>query len=160
MTVLVKELARRERPTYLSPFREMEKLFGNALLRPFSLLGTAWPEEIAEFGTARPLVDIYEEGNELIMKADLPGMKKEDVDIHVSDNVLTISGERKTEEKVEKGGYFTYERTEGAFCRRFELPVDVDTAKVTARLENGVLEIRLPKAPEIEAHSKKIEITG
>ncbi len=94
------------------------------------------------------------------MKADLPGMKKEDVDINLTDNVLTVSGQTKKEEKVEKGNYFRYERTHGSFFRRFELPYDIDTEKINAHLEAGVLEIRLPRTHEAESKTKKISITG
>jgi HSP20 family protein len=157
-----RELVKAERPGYLAPFEEMEKWFEEAWRRPFSMLRSSmWPKtELAEFETALPYVDIYEDGNELVMKADLPGMKKEDVDINITDNVLTVSGETKKEEKVEKGNYFRYERTHGSFFRRFELPYGIDTEKIKAHLEDGVLEIRLPRTHEAETKTKKISITG
>jgi len=160
MTVKGKELLRTDRPKYLSPFEEMERWFEKAWQRPFSLMRSMSPLEIAEFETTRPLVDIYEEGSDLVVKADIPGLRKEDIDVHISDNILSISGERKTEEKVEKGDYYTYERRESSFYRRFELPFEVDIEKTAARLTDGVLEIRLPKTHEVESKSKKILING
>ncbi len=160
MTVKGKELVRHERPTYLSPFEDMERLFEKAWHSPLSIMRSMWPTAVSEHETLLPRVDMYEEGSELVLKADLPGYKKEDVDIHLSGNILTISGETKTEEKVEKGDYYTYERSQGSFYRRFEIPIDIDTKKTKARLENGVLEIRLPKTHEVESKSRKIEITS
>src|ERR1700690_3946343 len=134
MTVKGKELVRTERPAYLSPFEDMERLLGRMWQSPLSNMRSMWPTDVSEFETLLPKVDMYEEGNELVLKADLPGMKREDVDIHLSDNILTISGESKTEEKVEKDNYYTYERSLGSFCRRFQIPIDIDTEKTKAHL--------------------------
>lgn len=155
------ELIKTERPRYLSPFEEMEKWFEEGWRRPFSLLKPhVWPEmELVELETVAPYVDIFEEGNELVLKADMPEMDKKDIDISITDSVLTISGERKKEEKVERANYFRYERAHGSFFRRFELPSDVDTDRVKAHLENGVLEVRLPKTEEAKSRSKKISIS-
>lgn len=155
------ELLKPERPRYLLPFQDMERWFEEMWRRPFSLLKSpAWPEtEIGEFETISPHVDIFEEGNELVVKADMPGLDKRDIDISITDNALTISGERRKEEKVEKGNYFSYERVHGSFYRRFDLPSDVDTEKVKAHLENGVLEVRLPKTEEAKEKSRKISIS-
>jgi HSP20 family protein len=103
---------------------------------------------------------MYTEGDELVLKADIPGIGKDDVNINISENVLSISGERKTEEKVEKGEYYSYERSEGSFCRSIELPFEVDVDKTKAHLDNGVLEIRLSRTHEPEKKSTKIPITG
>lgn len=121
-----------------------------------------WPQmgSFEEFETNLPSVDIYDDGKVLILKADLPGMKKEDVDISLSDNVLTISGEKKKEEKVEKEKYFRYERTHGSFFRRFELPYDIDMEKIKAHMEDGVLEVRLPRTEEAHLKNRKISISG
>ena len=157
-----RELMKAERPGYLAPFEEMEKWFEETWRRPFSLLRSSmWPKtELEEFETVVPYVDIFEDGNELVMRADLPGMKKEDVDINLTENVLTVSGQKKKEEKVEKGNYFRYERSHGTFFRRFELPYDIDTEKIKAHLEDGVLEIRLPRTHEAEGKSRKITVIG
>jgi HSP20 family protein len=154
------ELVKAERPRYLTPFEEMEKWFADVLRRPYPLLTpTLWPElKHAEFETVMPTVDIFEEGNELVLKADMPGMEKKDIGINISDNFLTISGERKKEEKVEKGNYYRYERSHGSFFRRFELPAGIDTEKVKAHLENGILEVRLPKTEKAKSKIRRISV--
>ena len=89
----------------------------------------------------------------------MPGMEKKDINISVSEGYLTISGDRKKEEKVEKGDYYRYERSHGSFFRRFELPYGIDAEKVKAHLEHGVLEVRLPKTEEMKGKSKKVAIS-
>ncbi len=154
------ELMKTERPRYLAPFEEMERWFEDFWRRPFSLMTPGlWPKKTGEFETIMPTVDIYEEGNEVVLKADMPGIEKKDLDISVSGGFLTISGHRKKEEKVEKGTYFRYERSHGSFFRRFELPSDVDAEKVKAHLENGILEVRIPKTEEVKGRSRKIAIS-
>jgi len=155
-----KELVKIERPRFLAPFEEIEHWFDEAWRRPFSLFTPRWHGGLSEeFETVLPAVDIYEEGNSIVLKADLPGLEKEDVDIHIADNILTVSGERKKEEKFEKGDYFRYERTHGSFYRRFELPTGIDVNKVKAHMENGVLELKLPRAEDATERSRKISIS-
>jgi HSP20 family protein len=156
------ELVKTERPGYLSPFEEFEKWFEGVWGRPFGLRrSTMWPSlGFEEFEAGMPGVDIFEDKGDLVMKADMPGLKKEDVEIKLTDHVLTVSGERKKEEKVEKGKYFRHERLYGSFLRRFELPYDIDTSRVSAHMEHGVLEIRLPKTKEAEAKSRSIPISS
>ena len=156
-----KELVRTERPGYLSPLQEMERWFEESWEKPFSMMRTLLPEMARkEFETTLPMLDIYEEGNELIVKADMPGLKKEDLEISLADNVLTVRGEKKTEKKVEKGKYFRYERRHGTFFRRIELPYEIEEEKIKAHLDNGVLEVRLAKSHKAEGKTHKIEITS
>jgi HSP20 family protein len=156
-----KELVRAERPVYLAPFEEMERWFEEAWQRPFSMMRHFLRPEgpAGEFETVSPSVDIYERGNELVLKADLPGMKKEDLTINLADNVLTISGETKKEEKVEKEDYYRYERSHGSFFRRFELPYDIDAEHIKAHMEDGVLEVKLPRTEEASSRTRKISIS-
>jgi HSP20 family protein len=155
-----KELARVEKAGYLTPFEDMERWFEEAWQRPFSLMRSMmWPQSaVSEFETVSPSVDIYDSGKELVLKADLPGMRKDDIDIHLADNVLTISGEKKKVEKVEKENYYRYERTHGSFFRRFELPYDIDAEHIEAHMEDGVLEIKLPRTAEAQGKTRKISI--
>jgi len=159
MTV-TRDLLLIKTPRYVSPFENMGGWFGEAWQDPLRVVSTMLPTGTVELETQLPRVDMYTEGDELIVKADIPGIRKEDVNINISDNILSISGERKTEEKVEKGEYYSYERSEGTFCRSIELPFDVETDKTKAHLDNGVLEIRLARTHEPEAKSTKIPITG
>ncbi len=102
--------------------------------------------------------DIFEEGNDVVVKADMPGVKKEDVDVSLSDDMITIRGERKKEEKVERKDYYRVERAYGSFTRSFRLPADVQAEKAEAKFDQGVLEIRIPKMEEARAKTKKVLI--
>lgn len=113
-----------------------------------------WPEEIE----ISPSVDIFEEKDEVIVKAELPGMTKDDINVNITENTLTISGEKKKEEKVEKKDYYHIERSFGSFSRSFRLPAEVQTEKTKATFKNGVLEIRVPKTEEAKKKEIKVKI--
>ena len=153
-----KELVKSER-RLLSPIEEMERWFGNVWSRPFSLFRPSlWPERMTEMTEISPSVDIYAEGNDLVVKTDVPGLKKEDIRIDITDNYMTISGEKKREEKVKGEHYYRFERAHGSFCRQFELPFGMDTEKAKAHYENGVLEVRIPRSEEAVRKSRKLSI--
>jgi HSP20 family protein len=103
-----------------------------------------------------PAMDLVESGDHFVLRADLPGMAQEDVNIEFEDGTLTISGERKAEHGEEKEGYHRVERSFGAFSRSLTLPQGVDADAVTASFDRGVLEIRVPK-PE-QRKPRRIEI--
>ena len=107
-----KEVVKRERPGFLSPLYDFERWFEEAWRRPFSLLGPSlWPDlKVAERYEISPSVDIYEEGNEFVLKADLPGITKKDLSIDLTEYVLTITGEKKREEKIEREDYYRFGR--------------------------------------------------
>lgn len=107
-----------------------------------------------------PRVDMYEEDNQVIVKAELPDIAKKDIDISLEDDVLTIKAEKKEEtEEGEKGTtHYTRERRFGQYVRRMTLPGKVDTENVTATLKKGVLEIKLPRAEEPEAKQTEIKV--
>jgi HSP20 family protein len=92
-----------------------------------------------------PLVDIYEDKDAIFVKAELPGVKSEDVQLHVENNILTLSGERKLEKKEDREGYHRVERSYGTFTRSFALPNSVAADQVEAELTDGVLNVRIPK---------------
>ncbi len=102
--------------------------------------------------THLPAVDVYDEADAVVVKADLPGMAKEEVDVSVSGSTLTIKGERKKEEEVKDTDYYRWERSYGAFSRTIDLPAEVRTDEAKATFQEGVLEVRLPKT---EAAKKK-----
>jgi len=155
-----KELITSSGRALLTPFEEFEKWFEDMWARPSSLLAPSlWPgSRLAELKELSPSVDMYVDGNELVIKADLPGVKKEDLEIDVTEDILTISGHKKREEKVESDSYYRFERSHGRFCRGFELPAGTDKDKVKAHFEDGVLEIRIPKVEGAVSKTKKIEI--
>jgi HSP20 family protein len=153
------EFGKGEERLPASLFQEMDRCFTNFMQRPFSLM--AQPLFGMEEGTGRemrsPSMDIYEEGDELVVKAELPGIDKKDLNITLNDNVLTISGNKKHEQKVEKEHYHQVERSYGSFRRSPHLPAEVDDEKVSAAFADGILEVRLTKTEK--AKQKKIEIS-
>lgn len=109
-----------------------------------------------EGGEWSPLVDVIDKKDNILVKAELPGVDKKDVKISLSENTLTIRGERKEEKEIKKEDYYCCERAFGAYSRTIALPAEVDKTKAKATFKNGVLEITLPKIEEIKP--KEIEI--
>ena len=105
-----------------------------------------------------PAMDLLESGDDFVLKADLPGVSEEDVQIELEDSTLTISGERKPEHHAEGEGYSRVERSTGSFSRSLSLPKGVDPEAVTARFDRGVLEVRIPKPAERKP--RRISIGG
>jgi HSP20 family protein len=126
---------------------ELSRLFDFALPTRDSGLFSGWT----------PALDVYDEKDNFVVKAELPGLKKEDIDINVHNGVLTISGERKQEAEKKEGQTFRSERYFGRFQRSVTLPAAVDMSKVKASYKDGVLTIDLPKAEE--AKPKQIAIS-
>lgn len=126
----------------------MNRLFEDSARRDNTIGGGTWT----------PAVDIYETEKDIVISAELPGMSDGDVDVEVRENVLTVRGERRFEKEVkQENNYHRVERSYGKFSRAFSLPKNVDTEKITARFDKGVLEVRLPKPAESEARAIKIE---
>ena len=155
-----KELVKVEPAKPLSPFEEMERRFEEFFRRPFSLLGPSWLPRLRmpEMEELSPTVDIFEEGSDVVVKAELPGMKKEDIEVKLTEGTITISGEKKKEEKVEKKNYYRMERSYGSFTRAFSLPSEVQTDKAKAQFKEGILQIRIPKTEEAKQKEKKVII--
>jgi HSP20 family protein len=155
-----REIVKAEPSRAISPFEEMEKRFEEFFRRPFSLLGPSWFPSVRlhELEEITPTVDIFEEGNDVVVKAELPGMKKEDIDVNITDDVITISGEKKKEEKVEKKNYYRVERSYGSFTRSFRMPSEVESDKAKASFKDGVLEVKIPKTEEAKKKEKKVQI--
>ena len=106
---------------------------------------------------AWPAIDVAEEENSVIVRAEIPGCKADDIDISVYGNTLTISGEKKLEEEKKEKGYYHVESTYGSFRRELTLPTDVDPSKVEAACKDGVLTITLPKAASAKAVKVKVK---
>ena len=141
------------------PFGELEQMQGR-LNRLFSdgPLPRAGQDEMSFSGWS-PAVDVEETDKEYLIKADLPDVKKEDVKVELLDGALTIEGERQ-QEKEEKGKKFhKIEREYGTFLRRFALPTEVDASKVQAEFKNGVLRVRLPKAPAVSPKAIEVKVS-
>ena len=137
--------------------REMEHMFGNFLGgKPPTLYERLRPE--GSFGVGAPAVDLYEEKDEIVVKAELPGMTKDDIQINITDKLLTLRGERKQEEETKETNYYRSERVYGAFSRTLPLPVEIKPEKAHATFKNGVLEIRLPKSEEAKKKAINVKV--
>ena len=126
----------------------MDRLFDDAFTRPLSLAGNTW---------SVPAVDMFQTDNEVVVKAALPGIKAEEVQINVTGEVLTIKGEVKQKEEAKEKAYHIREQRWGAFDRALVLPTDVVADKAKADFENGILTITLPKAEEVKPKSITIK---
>jgi len=147
----------------LSPFEEMDRMFDRwfdyalprGLLRSFRQL-PSWGE-LAPLEARMPKVDVVDRDDEVLVRAEIPGVEKDNLDVSISENTVTIKGETKHEEKEEKGEYYRCEISQGAFARTVTLPDYVDTEKSKAKFKDGVLELTLPKIEKAKRHSIKIE---
>lgn len=145
----------------LSPYRgfrdvrsEIEQVFDemfNLARRPRQAR-----EQIAEWA---PAMDVLSRNGDLVVRAELPGIQQEDVDITIQNGVLTISGEHKVEQEEERGDYYVRERRRGTFRRSLTLPEDVDESKIHARFQDGVLEVTIEGAVAVK-EPKRIQIEG
>lgn len=116
-----------------------------------------WDDEEQESqGRWNPPVDIYEDEDNIVLKAELPGLKKDEIDVHVEKNLLTLNGERKREKETKENGYYRSERAYGNFSRSFTLPTTVDASKIAATYTDGLLTLTLPKVEQ--AKPRQIEV--
>ena len=144
------------------PFRDlmglqerMNRLFDES----FRGVGRGADDEWALGGSWAPAVDIYRQDGNIVLKAELPGMDPKDVDIRVENNVLTLRGERKFDDNVQKENYHRVERAYGTFTRSFTLPNVVDTGSIKAEYRDGVLRLTLPTKEEAKPRQISISVT-
>lgn len=129
---------------------QMGPVFPRPWFRPFG--------RIAEVAPWVPRVDAFEKDGNLVIKAELPGVKKEDVTVTIEDGDLIVSGERKSESEVKEEDYYRMERTFGSFHRRLAIPFDVKAEEIKASFTDGVLEVTIPKPSEEKPAVKKIAV--
>jgi len=134
-------------------FQTLEERF-NRILRDSALAQIGNEEAM---GSWAPLCDIYEEGDNIVVKAELPGLDRNDIDVQVENNVLTLRGERKRENEVKSENLFRMERYYGTFTRSFTLPASVDTEKIRAEYKEGVLLLTMPKVEEAKPRKIKVQ---
>ena len=132
--------------------RMFDETFGSLMRRP----GGQRAQQLTEWA---PAVDVLQRDGDLVVRAELPGVRPEDVDITLQDNVLTISGERREEQEEQRGGYYVRERRRGSFSRSMTLPEGVDEDRIRARYENGVLEVTVEGAAAVR-EPRRIQIEG
>jgi HSP20 family protein len=158
----IKPVVRRRAEIEPRRFSDVERIFEdwfeNFWSRPSPRLWRPdfWRSRGLSFET--PALDVYEEKDDLIVKAEIPGLAKDEIDISLDGNTLMIKGEKKKEEEIKEEDYYRCERTFGSFLRSIELPMDIKTDKVNASFKNGVLEIRLPKAEEAKKNVVKVKV--
>ncbi len=132
------------------PFREF-----NTLPARLGFFGKGWEAPVATT-TWNPSVDIFENDNEVVMKAELPGMNAKDIEVRLENNVLTLKGERHFEKETKEENYHRIECEYGTFTRSFAMPAAVNGDKVTAEYKDGILKIVLPKKEETKAKPIKV----
>lgn len=142
------------------PFRELNAV-QERVNRLFSDVYRAADDDVMRRGPWAPPVDIYDSGNqELVIKAELPDIKKDEIEITVENNTLTLRGEKKMDSEIKEEHCHRIERTYGAFSRTFSLPATVDTSKVSADYKNGVLTIKLPIREEAKPKQIQVNVQG
>ena len=145
---------------WTDPFREFAQL-QDRLNRAFSDAYGRSDEGLLSSGSWLPPVDIYQNGeHELVLKAELPDMTREDIDITVDKGTLTIKGEKKLSSEVKEEQFHRIERRYGTFSRSFSLPSTVDPSRVSAEYKNGVLTVKLPLREEAKPRSIKVDVAA
>lgn len=161
-----KEIEPRRPAHFINLFDEMDRMFSDrwfedlfprGWLRPWHRLGPAWAEMAAPLTARVPKVDMIDRDDEVLIRAEVPGVERDGLEVTVSENTLTIRGETKYEDKEEEGDYYRREIGHGTFSRMIALPDNVDSAGARAKFENGVLEMMLPKVEKAKRHTIKIE---
>jgi HSP20 family protein len=140
--------------------REIDRLFDD--FRRRMNLPSAWDLHrwwpAVEFELHTPAVDVFEKGDEVIVKAEVPGISKDRIEVKLTDTMLTLSGEKSKEEEVKDHDYYRCERSFGSFSRTVELPATVKTDAATATFKDGVLEIHIPKTEQAKQKQIKVEV--
>ena len=141
-----------------SMFGDMDRLFESLLGRSFGSAmwpGMRWPEQVE---MTYPSVDVFEDEDNVFLKAEIPGVKKEDLEVNITESEVSIRGEKQKLDKVQEKDYHRVERTYGSFARTFTLPVEVQNAKASAKFTDGVLEIKIPKSKASKTKTVKVDI--
>ena len=134
--------------------RMLDDFFGRRM-RPW------WPERwsrAGEFDRRTPAVDLFEEKDDIVVKDELPGIDRDNIDVNLSDHTLTIKAEKEKEEEAKEENHYRHERSYGSYVRTLDLPRDLRPEKVKATFKNGVLEIRMPKTEEAKAKEIKVKV--
>jgi HSP20 family protein len=140
--------------------REVDRLF-DSFRRRWGF-PSFWGRELRlptpDIGLQVPSIDVFEQGDEIVVKAELPGLSKDDIDLTVSGSSLTLKGEKSKKEEVKEEDYYYCERSFGSFSRTIDLPCEVKVDAAKASFTSGVLEVRLPKTEEAKRKSTKIAV--
>jgi HSP20 family protein len=151
-----KELVKSEGTRLPMGLLDLDRLFDESFWKPFAPFGLSRMRTAAE--EIVPAVDIFESNGDVVLKAELPGINKEDIDITLNDGFITISGEKKKESEIKKKDYYKWESSYGSFCRSFALPAEIQRDKVKSIYKDGILEVRMPKSEAAKSKEVKIPI--
>ena len=154
------EIQKSQASHFMSPFEEIERIFesfsNRGWLRPFHW-ESVLPNDVSESMERKmPSVDVIDNDDKIIVKAELPGVEKKDIDVSVTGNTVTIKGSSRHEEKKEEDNYYRCEISKGNYMRTITLPAKVDEEKVKAKLKDGMLELVMPKVEK--SHRKSIKV--
>lgn len=146
----------------MRPFEEVERVFERLMprgwMRPIGWEWPRWNELMEPFeGTRIPSMDVIDNDSSILVRIEVPGIDKKNIDISVTDTTLTVKGSQMKEAKEEKTNFFRCEISRNDFTRSFALPVNVDSTKVSATLKDGILEITLPKSDGVKSHTVKVQ---
>ncbi len=146
-------------PWFTRPFEEMERWFESFFPRGWlSPLERPFIRGSALFAHRMPALDVIDHEDEVIVRAEVPGVRKEDLKVSLSDSEITIEGRTEHEEEEKRADYYCHEMSYGEFKRTIELPAEVDAAKAQATMKDGLLEIQLPKAEGAKRREIKVEV--
>ncbi len=151
-----KELVKSEGTRFPMGLFDMDKWFNEAFRRPFAPFGLTRLPVVTE--EVCPTVDIFESNGDVVLKAELPGIKKEDIEVSLSDGSITISGEKKAESEIKQKDYYKWESSYGSFCRSFALPAEIQRDKVKSTYKDGILEVRMPKTEAAKSKEIKVKV--
>jgi len=145
----------------LGPIEDIERMFDNffrrGFMRPSHWDWPSWSELAAPLEEKLPRVDVIDRDEAVVVRAEVPGVDKDNLEVTLSDNTITLKGSTRHEEKEEKGNYYRCEISQGSFTRTVALPADVDGSKAKASFKDGLLEVTLPKVTPAQRHTIKIE---
>jgi HSP20 family protein len=160
---MAEKSVKKKKPSAVTPWRPFSEL--ERWENPFDLFGRRyWPFKRTPWSMlglqepSGPVVDVYEEKDDVVAKVELPGMAKDDIEVELTEDILTIRGEKKKEEEVKEEDYYRCERAYGSFSRTVELPNEVQSEKAKASFKDGVLEVRVPKTEEAKRKSKTVKV--
>ena len=154
---LTKAVPRRDIDVLDEMDRVFDTMFHRGWLRPFQEMWPEWAKFDETFGPGAPRVDVIDREQEIVVRAEVPGVAKKDLEVELSGRHLRIHGERCKEEKKEEGEFVRSEIVRGTFSRTIPLPEDLDVEQVKAEFKDGILEVHLPKTHKTERHQIKVD---
>ena len=140
------------------PFRPLRDRFNRLFGEGFDPYFNQQQQENWSLATWAPVCDIYENGDQIVVKAELPEVRKEDLHVSIENNILTLHGERRFSDETKRDNYHRVERSYGEFSRSFTLPTFVDATKVTAEFKDGMLLVKIPKREESKPKNVEVRV--